>query len=223
MGALDAQAGSIVRRARAGDQNAMALIREIGIAARKGADRARVAFRAILQYAQSNPAPVATGGLFGFGGEAPAGIPVAPQALLDTRHERAALPQRSLPTLPRGSLDQLFDDEAFPIVVARACKFRNGLGAAAVVLAAGPLITQQRVEEMSMSLFGSDNASAAFLYGVKHPSDQDRMEVAEELDADLRRPFIAGQCVGRAVRLQQIRRGAPFSLLSPGIGWEMGE
>jgi hypothetical protein len=223
MSAVDAQAGSLVRRARAGDQNAMALLREIGLAARKGADRARVAFMAILKYAKQNPAPEASGGLFGFGGEAPAGVPVAPQALLDTRHEHKTFSQASLPPVPRGALDQLFDMEAFPIVVARVCRYRNGLGAAAVVLAAGPRLTQQQVEEMAVSLFGSDDASSAFLYGVKHPSDQDRMEVAEELDANLRRPFAAGQCVGRAVRLQQIRAGAPFSLLSPAIGWEMGE
>ena len=201
----------------------MALLREIGIAARKGVDRARIAFKAILQYAESDPAKVATGGLFGFGGEAPAGIPIAPQALLDTRHERPAAAQRALPPVPRGALDQLFDMEAFPVVVARVCKYRNGLGAAAVVLASGPQISQQQVEEMSASLFASDDASRAFIYGVKHHSDADRTEVAEELDADLRRPFIAGQCVGRAVRLQQVRRGAPFSLLSPCIGWEMGE
>ena len=210
-----------MRRARAGDQNAMALIREIGLAARKGAGRARVAFQAIVAYIKEDPAPAIGGGLFGFGGETPAGVPPAPQALLATRTKALTTP--ALPPVPRGALDQLFDLEEFPLVVARACKYRNGLGAASVVLASGPPISREQVEEMSLSLFASDDATRAFLYGVKHPSDEDRAEVAEQLDADLRRPLVVGQCVGRAVRLQQVRAGGPLGLLSPVIGWEMGE
>jgi hypothetical protein len=162
------------------------------------------------------------GGLFGFGGEVGEGLEQAPPALIDERPDPPR-PRPILPSLPRGSLSRIFDLEDMPIVVAKACRYRDGLGAAALVLAGGPEITREKVQEMALSLFGSDDASTAFLFGVKNPTDEDREEIAEELDVDLRAPLVAGQCVGRAIRIQQVRQGYPIGIYDLMAGWELGE
>lgn len=48
-------AGSLVERARVGDQNAMAMIREVGENSRRGNKRARIAFMCLSRYIELNP------------------------------------------------------------------------------------------------------------------------------------------------------------------------
>jgi hypothetical protein len=226
---LAAQSGSLVRRARAGDQNAMALIREIGIAARDGVSKKAKAVHAlIMKYIERNPAPKLEGpdkgGLFGFGGEAATGLPPAPQALVQVVGASSGARQGPKPELPRGAFDKLFDDDLFPVIVVKACQYRNGLAAAAVVLAAGPSLTAKRVQEIGASTFGSDEATAVFFHGVKFCTDADLREAGKVFDAYLRRPLVVGQCVGRAWRLQAVRRpGSRIASYAPVAAWEMGE
>ena len=60
---IDATAQSLVRRARAGDQNAMALIFQVGKAARAGLNaRAIAAAKALKRYIDANPVIAPRGG-----------------------------------------------------------------------------------------------------------------------------------------------------------------
>lgn len=226
--ALADHAASIVRRARVGDQNAMALIRQVGKAAREGtSSRAKKAYALMQKYINKNPTEArpapATGGLFGFGGEIPSLAP-APRAGIakEAAPVAPALPERRV--LPRGAFDRIFDPESLPIVVIRACRYEDGLRAAAVVLAAGPSFTKDSVQELGLSIFGSEPASEAFFHGVKNCTDSDLREAGKLFDDYLKKPFIVGQCVGRAWRIQSVRRpGSRIGLYSPAAGWEMGE
>jgi hypothetical protein len=228
MAALAYQAAALVRRARAGDQNAMALILEIGRAARAGANaRAKAAYAMLKKYIDRNPAAPTEGGLFGFGGDVPS-VPAAPGGLLEVRSARgpvAAAPAVVKPPLPRGTFDRIFDPDAFPVVVIRACRYRDGLAAAAVVLASGPIFTPPTVQEIGLSTFGSEETSACFFHGVKCCTDADLREAASGFkEAYLRRPFVVGQCVGRAWRIQAVRRpGSRIGMYAPIAGWELGE
>jgi hypothetical protein len=109
-------------------------------------------------------------------------------------------------------------------VVVRACQYKKGLAAAAVVLASGPSITKDVVQDIGNSSFGSEEATAAFLHGVRFCTDTDLREAGKSFPTDLRRPFVIGQCVGRAWRLQAVRRpGSKISTYAPVAAWEMGE
>jgi hypothetical protein len=236
---LDAHAAALVNRARVGDQNAMALIKKVGVRARSGdSGKARKAFAAISRFIEKNPVmgvagtPPNEGGQFGYGGTVSATIPPAPQALVDTafsgegreRHGGAVMDRRQeLPPLPKGALDRLFDPDSFQKIVIACCKYNHGLDAAAVVLAAGPTLSAEDVQGLGMSGFGSEAATQAFFMGVKYPLAQDMVRM-KDFDVVLKRAFVIGQCVGRAWRIQAVRRpGSRIGLWSPGAGWELGE
>jgi len=226
--ALAEHAASIVRRARVGDQNAMALMRQVGKAAREGSSaKAKKAYALMQKYINRNPAEArgapGTGGLFGFGGDV-AGLPPAPPAGIIEVSQEAPVSPAQKPSLPRGAFDRIFDPDVFPVVVLRACKYQSGLPAAAVVLASGPSLTKDSVREMGLSSFGSEPASEAFFHGVKNCTDADLQEAGKLFDDYLKKPFLVGQCVGRAWRLQAIRRpNSRIGLYSTRAGWEMGE
>lgn len=231
------QAASLVRRSRAGDQNAQATIYRIGEESRKGSRNGRIAAMAsaIKQYMEAHPATD-----FQLGGEGPAIIATSekssspPSRALATvsktstavisSEARAKAAEMRKPVLPRGIFNQLFDPECFGLVIVRACQYRNGLPAAAVVLASGPPLTGHAIRELGYSQFSSDEASSIFFYGVKFHGEEAWNEVAPHLDAPLRRCLAIGQCVGRARRLQAVRvPRSQISAYSPTAGWELGE
>ena len=234
MKTLDAHAAALVNRARVGDQNAMALIKKVGVRARQGdSGKAKKAFGAIQKFLAANPVissgdPPNKGGQFGYGGTVSPTIPPAPQALMDTgaafsgeRSRGSSRPEP--PILPKGAFDKLFDPDRFQGIVIASCKYKNGLDAAAVVLAAGPTLSKEDVSALGMSGFGSEAATQAFFMGVKYPLERDMVRM-KNLDAVLKRAFVVGQCVGRAWRIQAVRRpGSRIGLWSPGAGWELGE
>jgi len=223
------RAASLVRRTRAGDQNAQATIYRIGEEARKGKNqRVSQMAAAIKHYMESHPATE-----FTLGAE-PAVIVDTPQrpsrgqstALARTQSAPPAKvnPESKKPPLPKGMLDQLFDPELFALVVVRACGYRNGLAAAAVTLAAGPPLTNPVIRELGYSQFGSDEASSIFFHGVQFPEKATWDEVAPHLDVPLRRILAVGQCVGRARKIQVVRQPrSSIGAYSPVAGWEMGE
>lgn len=223
--ALATQAASYVRRARAGDENAMAMLARIGDESRRGNKRAAAAFVAMKDYIDRNPAQP-----FTLGAES-AIIVDTPASLVRQSAEVLALPppakvdrEKSKPTLPRGIFDKLFDPEDFALTVVRACGYRNGLPAAAVVLAGGPLLTKPVVQQIGASSFGSDESTATFFHGVKFSGEESWNEVAPHLDPPLRRCLAIGQCVGRARRIQAVRMAkSPISAYSEVAGWELGE
>jgi hypothetical protein len=221
------QAASLVRRSRAGDENAMAMLVKIGQAARQGSSpRAQSAFTAIKQYIERNPAQPFT---LGADTVAVADAPLMPSASSPSTSRALGRPlkvdpEKKKPPLPRGIFDRLFNPDDFALVVIRACQFRNGLPAAAVVLASGPPLTNAAIRQIGESNFGSDTSTGTFYHGVKNPTDDDWAGVAPYLDPPLRRCLAIGQCVGRARRIQAVRqRGSSITAYSECVGWELGE
>jgi hypothetical protein len=228
------QAASLIRRTRAGDQNAQATIYRIGEEARSGSKNRRILAMAaaIKQYVDSNPADD-----YQLGAEpaiiastpepskALAKVPKAkPAVVVQSPEAKAQALEMRKPPLPLGIFDQFFDPECFALVVVRACQYRHGLNAAAVILAAGPPLTGHAIRELGYSQFGSDESSSVYFHGVKYHTQGAWNEVAPHLDASLRRCLAIGQCVGRARRIQAVR--APRSQISAyslAAGWELGE
>jgi hypothetical protein len=225
--ALVDQAASLVRRTRAGDQNAQATVYRIGEESRKGGNaRAAAIAAAIKQFIEKNPAKD-----FVLGAE-PALLANTPSSegstALATRAAPAKLTAAQIearkPPIPRGLLDKLFDPELFALVIVRACSYRNGLPAAAVVLASGPPLTATAVQQLGISQFGSDESSAVFFHGVRFCGEDAWAEVAPHLDPFMKRCLAVGQCVGRARKIQAVRqKNSAISNYSPVAGWEMGE
>jgi hypothetical protein len=191
----------------------------IGQEARKGGQRARVAFTAIKEYIDRNPAqPFVLGAEPAVIADTPTGSTelavVTPKPNLELRK----------PVLPRGIFDRLFDPEWAALVIMQACQYRYGLEAAACVLASGPLLTNPAVRQMGASNFGSEESTAVFFHGVRFSSEDTWREVAPHLDVPLRRCLAIGQCVGRARKIQAVRMpGSRIGEYSEVAGWELGE
>lgn len=210
----------LVRRARAGDQNATAMLLRIGEEARKGGQRAIAAFQAAKNFIDQNPSqPFELGGestLPALIADGPVAAEAAPLAQVD--------PEKKKPPLPRGIFATLFKPDWTALTIVRACGFRNGMPAAAAVLASGEPLTNPVVRRFGAENFGSEEATAVFFHGVRNPSLESWNEVAPSLDVPLRRCLAIGQCIGRARKLQAVRqKGSTISQYDPDIGWEMGE
>lgn len=220
-------AASLVRRARAGDENAMALITRVGEEARKGSNpRARASFAALKDFIDRNPAQ-------------PFVLGTEQVAIMDPPNSKAI--QKSVPApeeiavkresgearkppVPRGLFDRLFDPEYFALVIIRACQYRDGMPAAAAILASGPPLTNAAIHQLGLSNFGSDESTACFFHGVKFSGEDSWSEVAPHLDPTLRRCLAIGQCVGRARKIQAVRQpNSSISAYSQVAGWELGE
>lgn len=219
--ALDQTVASLVRRSRAGDQNATAMITRVGEEARKGNPKASQTAAAIRQFIEGNPAQD-----FVLGGE-PALVMDPPAndstAIVPVKPTRAEM-ERKKPVLPRGIFDRLFDPEHTAVTIVRACGYRNGLPAAAAALASGPPLTNNVVAQFGAENFGSEESTTLFFYGLRFSGDEDWEEVARHFDMPLRRCLAIGQCFGRARKLQAIRqRGSSISAYAPVAGWELGE
>lgn len=223
------EAQSLVRRSRAGDQNATATLYEIGQRARQGVARARVAFQAAMAYLDSQPPEE-----FALGGE-PALLASSSDegAAAGDEEERAAARQLALarvdpeakkPPLQRGVLDRIFNPKDFALTVVRACRFRRGLPAAAAVLASGPALTAPAIDKLARDNFESAESRGCFLHGVERPGEEEWRRLAPHLEPALRRCLAIGQCVGRARKIQMVRqRGSSIGAYSETAGWELGE
>lgn len=225
MTVIDDSAIGLVRRARAGDQNATAMILRVGEEARRGNNRrATVAFTAIQDYIDRNPAQD-----FVLGAEGGAAIIMDPPnggsvALVASTPPTAKEIEARKPPLPRGIFDKLFDPDWSALVIVKACQYRNGLPATAAVLASGPPLTNTAIKAFGASQFGSEESTSVFFHGVRFSGDDAWAELAPHLDPPLRRCLAIGQCVGRARKIQQVReKGSSISAFSPTVGWELGE
>jgi len=229
-------ARALVRRTRAGDQNAWATIYRIGEEARKGGNkRADAMAQAIKQQLAApstddfelgaEPALVLDPPRGGSGGRTPAAAPAPAEAPTPaTARDKAALAENRKPPVPRGLLDRIFDPEQMAETIIKACGYRHGLQAAAVVLAAGPPLSNLRLGEIAKANFGSEESMGAFIPGVKFSDDAAWYEVAPQLSLPLKRCLAIGQCLGRARRLQMARQPkSRISDYSEVAGWELGE
>lgn len=212
-------AAGLVRRSRAGDQNATATLLRIGEEARKGGARAVAAFQAAKAYIDQNPAEN-----FQLGIEEPVliadttsqgEVPVLPKSKTNAEQRK--------PVVPRGLFDKLFSPDLTALCIVRACHYKNGMPAAAAVLASGPPLDNAAIRQFGAENFGSEDARSTFFHGVKHPDVETWDAVAPQLEMPLRRCLAIGQCFGRARSIQAVRAGAPVSTISPVAGWELGE
>jgi hypothetical protein len=214
---VSSSAVGLVRRSRAGDQNATAMLVRIGEEARKGGQRALAAYQAAKAFIESNPSqPFELGTEPALVADGPLPSDGAPLVKVD--------PEKKKPPLPRGIFNTLFKPDWTAVTIVRACGYRNGMPAAAAVLAGGAPLTNPAVRQFGAENFGSDESTAVFYHGVRNPTIEAWNEVAPHLDVPLRRCLAIGQCIGQARKLQAVRqRGSQISQFDPAIGWEMGE
>lgn len=213
-------AAELVRRSYAGDQNATATLFRIGEEARKGNQRAVVSYQAAKAYIDQHPAQP-----FQLGIEEPVLIADSPVPTKDDAAPTAKPKSAEVrkPPVPRGLFDKLFNPDLTALCIVRACHYKNGMPAAAAVLASGPPLTNPVVSQFGRDNFGSEEARAVFYHGVRNPSTESWDEIAPGLDMPSKRCFAIGQCFGRARNIQAVRAGGPVSAISPVAGWELGE
>jgi hypothetical protein len=210
------QSAALVRRSRAGDQNAQATIYRIGQEARKGQNRrAATAFALIQKFIKEHPSENDDEGPL----PKDAPIIMATPVTVEVRKD----PELRKPPLPRGALNGIFSGDV-AMTILNAARYRHGLSAAAAVLASGPPLTVDAVKRLAATNFGSEMSKRAFLYGVQFCGEREFMRTAPSLEPSGRRCLAIGQCIGRARKLQMVRRrGAPISAYDRLAGWELGE
>jgi hypothetical protein len=220
--AIAQAAGSLVRRARAGDEVAAAILFKTGERARKGDPRAKAAFATAQAYIAQHPAEKFT-------------LVREPAIIMHTHgastNEAAAIvpvrrdPSASRPPLPPGIFGDLHDPTMATPTIVRAAEHQKGLDAAAAVLAAGPLLTGEAIAKWCKRDFGTDPSHArAFMHGVQFSGEDEWKAVAPRLALPARKCLAVGQCVGRARALQAVRLGeGRISDHRPVAGWELGE
>jgi hypothetical protein len=220
-------AGARVRRARNYDQNAIAEIAAIGMAARHGNPIAKRMYAATEAYIRQNPPGRGNGIIddIGFAREGESAPPVAPIAALAVRQPSRPPPATAaVPPLPPGALDGIEDPEKMEEIILKAFGHRDGLAACALALASGRQLTGQVVNEMGLSCFPTDWQSKCFFHGAEFSSEKDFLELAPHIDVPGRRALVVGQCIGYARRLQALRLpGSLISHFDPAVGWELGE
>lgn len=93
----------------------------------------------------------------------------------------------------------------------------RALEAACVILSSGPPMSANRVTELDKQVV--DPYKPAFHFGLEAAGDSDLFaQVSDPVNLGY---VCAGHCIGMSRRIQQIRGGAPFSMLSADIGWEL--
>jgi hypothetical protein len=216
---IAAEVPALVRRSYAGDQNAMADLYLIGQRARKGDKRARYSYQLIEKYAKEHPPE-----------EASFVRTDMPQPIIMETPEGGSSESAievhgdDLPTvMPRGTLDGICDPEHFAERIVNASRYRYGIDAAAVVLAAGKPLTVEVIEDIAENDLGPKE-SEIFLYGVRRCTADDWDQTAPHLNSNGQKYLTLGQCFGRARRLQALRHPRTrISQYAPVLGWELGE
>lgn len=205
--ALERAAEELAERSRLGEQNAMAQLVVLGESYRRGTGGRRVkeSYEAVERYLHEHPTTV---------DELPSGIslpsmlmaPPAPPAL----SEAAEIPPEAQVAL------QAVMGFGCDVTGVRALASLPGLGGipgttcAIVILAdRGPITPRDFT--MAGEAF-DEEGRASFVAAADDPNAEPRDEAG-----------YAGFVLGRAARLQAIRRGGHFALLSPTMAWELGQ
>lgn len=190
-------AASLVERSRAGDQNAKALIAEIGVRAREGVPRAKKAYGLIEEYIQKHPYKDTKAG---FGAEIE----------VDQLCEDVAV----------GFCGE--EISYVDIVTKKVPEIAAiSLNKAAVTLANGPSLLVRDGSTLLQDVSGSMQESdrKAFMVGYHHG-----VQELNSVPPNMRVPFLLGHILGTARRIQAVRcPGIPISVLSPQAGMELGE
>jgi hypothetical protein len=189
-------AKQLVQRARAGDQNAMAMIAQVGSNARAGNQTARSAFSLIKQYISENPVQMTNS----MGAEVQEALGVLKEP---SNHDHIGEIWEILCKLP------IIGDGP---LIQTAC----------VILGNGPQWTKGKIKAVDNSLVGAEQN--LFRFGYDNSMDPKRIRpIAQKLSKESVGPLCAGHCIGTARRIQLARMPqVPVSVLSPEIGWELG-
>jgi ElaB/YqjD/DUF883 family membrane-anchored ribosome-binding protein len=191
---MQAGAESLVLRARARDQNAMAILALIGEQAREGNERARVAAKLVEDYCRAHPDTVVT---IGEDGD-------------DASH----------PVLARIATNRtpLY---AYPLALATYLSHAPPDMRTVVCLANGPSLTKDRILEIASRL-ASDEESHTFLSGIENAHDTEKsFKIRDEVgDPNL---FRAGRMLGQARAIQKYRINGKIVGFCADSAWEMGE
>jgi hypothetical protein len=189
-------AKDLVLRARHGDQNAMAILDQVGKNARAGSLTAINAYQYILDFIQKNP------GNSGIGSEAakPLGIVKAAGS------NEPATVLSALCSLPEYGNPEVISTAV--IFLANAC-----------------LWNKQRVSVVD-SVFAGDPAShqlwrSGYLFSGNKPQlDAACRQIGDKKGVGI---ICAGHCIGSARKLQLARLpNVPLSVLGPNVGFELG-
>jgi len=188
-------AKEVVERARAGDQNAMAMIVAVRDSAIQGSEKAQRAQREILEYIRKHPMQVADTFAHSHVGD-------------DAKQALAYVSKRG-PVIGLVALFIIGSDSPDAML--------NG----SILLANGPALTNPRISAIG-SAIEDDDERRLFYAGVcfkRIPPTLLQQCIPEK------RPIVnAGKCVGLARAIQEVRApNSSLSKFSPVVGWEHGE
>jgi len=187
-------ARDLVERARAGDQNAMAMLQMVGENARKGVPKAKAAAAAVARYIADNPAPISNWEE----GASIIGILKNPDNSDEDVFE-------TLLALPR------FEDS-------------NLIQTACVVLSMGPNWDNPRVHALDNLLAPGTPMKDTFRMGLENAGEPSVIQpTMRRLQPELAGYLCAGHCIGMARKIQIMRLpDSPVGILCKGVEWELG-
>jgi hypothetical protein len=192
--ALSTASAELVTRARLGDQNARAMIVEVAKAAKAGIKRAQAAFAALKDYIDRHPAK-------------------------DVR-QTVGIGAEEAETL---SVLRAVPDHA-PVLLAGLGQGLAAVLAAVILLADGPPLTRDRLDNMS-AVAPTTDAQQAFIFGAVHAGHPNLHTTLTRALPPAGMAFVAaGEAVGMARKLQIVR--LPHTKISgycADTAWELGE
>lgn len=196
---LQSVCSELVVRSRAGDQNAMGLLVEIGKSAKAGSPRAVESKKLVLKYIRNNPVPKKSG-----------------PKNQNTWTQSIANYVNTMQASFEGEPDELGD------CIIAIIPFMGPYGA--TTLANGPLLNNDIINLIS-SAFSSDAEEHAFLFAIANADQSDKIvKNIGKLNKDAAYAILIGCVVGRAKRIQMVRLpGTPISVLSKKAAEELGE
>jgi hypothetical protein len=187
-------AKELVERARAGDQNAMAMLQMVGDNARKGVPAAKSAALQVKAYISDNPAPL--------------------EHWEEGAHIIGVLKN------PDNSDEDVFST----LLLLPQFEDARLVNTACVVLSMGDPWTRERIHALDSVLEAGGDQQHAFRMGVEKSGDANFMrQTFRSMPAELSGFLCAGHCIGMAHKLQAVRQnGASVGLLCRDVEWELG-
>jgi hypothetical protein len=187
-------AAELVERARAGDQNAMAMLAMVGERAREGVPKARSAFGAVQKYISEHPAP------------------------LDQWEEGAQL--IGVLKNPENPDDGIFET----LLSLPQYQDARLINTACVVLSHGYPWSKERIHGIDALMEAGSDPQRQYRFGIAHAGNGRMIGPAmSELPDELVGFLCAGHCIGTARKLQLLRRpDTSPGILCKDVEWELG-
>ncbi len=186
-------AKELVQRARAGEQNAMAILDMVGRNAKHGDPKAVSAHALILEYIRKKP--IKHGGTIGSEVAKTLGV---------LRHNNPI--EHTVDALTK--LPSYADEDA--------------INAACVLLANGAPLNKSKVKTVDSFFQGQNQAVFRFGYSFSSEGDKLGSAI-KQLDGKGMGVLCAGHCIGTARKIQLARlSNVPVSVLGSDIAWEIG-